>query len=182
MRPHRRVRAAATGIVAILVGACGSTLQVSSHPMPDVAYAELETWDWYPSASLGVHDSRVDTSEVSEIVRQSITRELAARGYRRDSIAPDFLVDYHGKLEQKRVELVVRPYCPGDPEPPLSHREPYCREYEEGMLAIHLLDARGKRIIWSCEARDEVDFTLSAVERRRRVEEAVHQILERFPN
>jgi len=170
------------GIAAILMGACGSTLRVTSQPTPGVAFSALRSWDWYPSASLGLHDSRVDTSEVSTIIRQSIAAELAAKGYRRDSIAPDFFVDYHGTLEQKRVELIVRPYCPGDPEPPLSHQEPYCREYEEGTLVIHLLDARSERVIWSCEARDEVDFTLSAAERRGRVEDAIRQILARFPN
>lgn len=172
MRPQRWVRTAALSVAALFLGACGSTLRVTSQATPGAALSAPQTWDWYPSASLGVHDSRVDTSAVSAVIRDAIAAALAAKGHRRDSTTPDFLVDYHGRLEQKRVELVVRPYCPGDPEPPLAHQEPYCREYEEGVLTIHVLDRRGERLVWSCEARDEVDFTVSVAQRRRRTEEA----------
>ncbi len=59
--------------------------------------------------------------------------------------------------------------------------ETYVREYEEGSLILDVVDAKAKQLVWRGTAEAELSDNPSASDTRQRIDEAVGQVLSRFP-
>ncbi len=119
--------------------------------------------------------------------------ELAARGFRKVSSNPDFLVAYHVSLDKRRSVQTLNNYYgygPGwgygygaayRPGYWAGAPETYVYEYEEGTLIVDIVDPRNKELMWRGSAQDEVHFTSTPEKEETQLKEAVQRMLENFP-
>ena len=75
------------------------------------SFAELETYGWMPNQPRP-GDPRLDNALFDRRVRNAVEKELATKGYRKESTRPDFQVLYHATLEEKVDVTTIYPNYP----------------------------------------------------------------------
>ncbi len=171
----------------LLTALCAcSTLRVSSDYDPAFDFSGFRTWDWLTGTSAGSVDPRLPRGLVEERIRAAVEKHLAARGYPRSgSGTPDFRVGYHAAVEDKvDVRSINRAYGYGPgwgAGRGLMIRDTYVRQYEQGTLILDIVDPRTNVLVWRGSAQAEVYSYATPEQREARIDDAVGQILERFP-
>ena len=125
-------------------------------------------------------------------MRETVDRELAARGFRRvETGAPDFVVSYSAVLQRK----VTRADEEDEATAGYYEREPKDRpritenrgeavevhEYTEGRLILDMIDPESQTLLWRGKASDEVFAKDLRLKRRQRVVAAIDRMLKEFP-
>jgi hypothetical protein len=178
----RARRAAALVAVACALGACAQ-FNVRSRQDPSADFGRLQTYAWLPPGEAAPADQRTLNRIISARIKRAVERELQGRGYRPADQAPDLLLNY-------RLATQVASEIRGDPRRAFSEglwgtwpdsEGFYSDTYDEGALYVAVLDAASKRIIWVGVAGARIIPTLSMEKTEKRVDDAVHQIMERFP-
>ena len=103
----------------------------------------FHTYAWAADNAVPTGDPRLDNNRFfSERVRESVDRELAARGFEKTALgSSDLVVHYHATITQE-IEL-------SGPTDRFEH----CYNcgpsvYDAGTLVVDLVDARTDRLIW----------------------------------
>ena len=187
----RRRLLLAASLVSLPLLAC-ATMRVHSDYEPG-AVGELEqyrAYAWLPEHS---DDSPAPSQNplVGERVRQAVDRELAGRGYRRvEPEQAEFMIGWHASLTNKIEVEEINAYYGYEWDPrfgPLGvggtgYDEPEeIREFAQGTLILDVVDSQADRLVWRGVAYAEINPDTSPAERQKRINEAAHQILERFP-
>lgn len=175
----RGLRLAILGVAACL--ACAS-VRVSVDYDPSEDFSTYRTFTWFPRPKPATGDYRVDNSLIDQRVRAAVERTLAAKGYQKvEDRAPDFYANYHLQIDQKiDVRTVNRGYVDswgyyvGWPETRVT-------QYDEGTLVIDIADARDKQLAWRGAGVGRVRSRPKPEETTRDINEAVAQILAKFP-
>jgi len=187
MRPFRLPVVAAVAAVVLLAG-CRIPVKTDYDPATD--FAQLASFGWLepplreaPGES-EAPDPFVRNTLLDKRVRDAVTRELAARGYRHaaDDETPDFLVRYQVVAKQvTRDRPVVVGGGFGYGRYPFGYGSSVAYgadSYEEGTLILDVIDPETDSIAWRGWAAARTDdgyFDAGRVDRY------VHAILERFP-
>jgi hypothetical protein len=131
---------------------------------------------------------RLDNEILEKRIRTAVDKQLAARGYRRQSTGtPDFRVAYHVALKKKLAVSTMNSYYGYRAGWGWSYGtvaagvESYTYEYEEGSLVIDIIAADTRRLIWRGSAQAEVNRTARPEKKQAQIDEAVAKMLERFP-
>jgi hypothetical protein len=167
------------GVLALgLAGCSGMSISTDFDPAAVPAMAAYRTYSWLEQP--GGKDVRVSNDLVNSRVISAVDREMLANGYERDmSGAPDFLVGYHIDLEGKLdVDTIDSYYGYGYRA---WQTETYVRQYVEGTLILDVVDAESNDLVWRGQAQAEVDAQPDPEARTARINEAVRQILAKFP-
>ncbi|AGC44099.1 putative lipoprotein [Myxococcus stipitatus DSM 14675] len=189
MRLHSRL---APVLFAGLFMACAS-INVSSNYDPS-AVQEIDAYKSYAwAAQPEGGDKRVYNPIMGNQVMQAADAVLQARGYKKVDASenPDFLVGWHGSVQDKMEAETVNNYY-GYPYSPMwdpywggpvvaAAPETYVREYEEGTILLDVVDGKSKQLVWRGKAQSEVNGNASAEKQQKKVTQAVDKILERFP-
>jgi hypothetical protein len=167
------------GIVAVsllagtIVAGC-APIHVNSYAEPGVAF-HFRTYTWAPEDSVSTGDPRLDNNRFfSERVRESVDRELTARGFEKTSGSPDLLLHYHASITQD-IEITAT----------TDHFE-HCQNcgtsvYDAGTLVIDLVDARTARLVWRGWA-EKVDTVIDNQDwMEETIDLAVARIMKRLP-
>jgi len=176
----RLFRLAAVALFAFAVTGC-ATMMVSSHVQRDVDFARYRTYDWGPADALPTGDPRLDNNPFfKDHMQGAVEKHLAARGLELSSTGKaDLLIHYHANVSQRiDVNRVDRQYgyCYGED---CSVR---VMEYEAGTLVLDIVDTRTDRVVWRGWAQDSLEGVIDNQDRMERmINEAVAQMLERFP-
>jgi hypothetical protein len=147
----------------------------------------MRTYAWLPPDQAAPADQRVQDRYFDRRIRADVAKELAAKGYRpaESGEKPDFLLNYRLASEPASV-MRSDPHgywggvwgaswmTGGDAY--------YTDNYDEGALYIAALDPTSKHMVWVGLAQARLVPTMSLERKAKRVDAAVHQILERFPN
>ncbi len=171
----------------LLMVLCGCwTLSVNSDYDPAFDFSGFRTWNWLTGPQAATVDPRLPTGLVEERIRTSLVRHLAARGFQRSaSVKPDFRVGFHAAVEDKvSVQTVNRAagYGPGwGAGRGIVRSDTYVREYAQGTLILDIVDSSTDRLVWRGSAQAEVYSYSTPEQREARIDDAVAQILERFP-
>lgn len=195
-------------ICAFLWLAGCAPMQITSDYDPSVDFTALRTWGWMPRAESD--KKKTENLFVDARARQAVERELEIKGYRRQAGgSADFLIGIQTAVETKRDVVTIHrrpgytpgPYygypaapAPGYP-PPVGYPYPYggyggwggnvqethTYEYDEGTLIIDFIDPKTWNLVWRGSALAEVNRAADPEKKRKRVDEAVRRILERFP-
>jgi hypothetical protein len=176
---HSRRLAAASLIGLIALSGCAQ-FKIRSDYDRSANLRALRTYAWRTDPPLPSGDPRFDNSLVDTRVREAIDRVLAEKGYTKASAAPDFLVGYHAVVRMKTdVAAIDRRYGYSG----LGFGGTYLdvRTYDEGTLLIDIIDPGAKKLLWRGSATGVVLEKASAEKRHRRINEAVSEILEKFP-
>jgi hypothetical protein len=166
-------------VVALAAGAISgcAAMTVRSYTEPAAQFPRYHTFAWAPAEQLATGDPRLDNNPFfQQRLRAKVEDRLAVLGFVK-SETPDLLVHYHANVSQRiDVNGADREYgyC----------EQSACRPYivEAGTLAIDLVDARTRTVVWRGWAEGTVD---GMIDDQRWLEEsvdnAVTQILDRLP-
>jgi hypothetical protein len=177
----RTLRRAGVALALLALAACaGVRVNVDYDPGED--FSTYSTFTWLPAAQGSGADYRTESPLIDARIRAAIERTLTAKGYRKvvDG-SPDFYVAHYLSIEKKiDVYTVNRGYVDywgyG-----ISWPETRARKYEEGTLVVDIADAREAELVWRGAAIGRVRRRPTPEKTTQDVNEAVEQILARFP-
>jgi hypothetical protein len=155
------------GLIAVAIGC--SSYRVSHDYDTGTDLAGLETYDWMPQPP-EAPGSVAGHSLIEGRVKNAVNTRLAAKGVRRDSQNPDFLIVYHVSTKDR---VRVRNYTF------ISDKK--FETYEEGTLVLDFLAPNGKSLLWRGVAERTLDSNPTPEKIDKRINEAVEKILEGFP-
>jgi hypothetical protein len=171
------VRVASVVLLALVMGACATTMRVSSQVARGVDFARYHTYDWGSADDLPTGDPRLDRNPFfQDHLQGAVERQLAAQGFERTaSGTPDLLVHYHASLDRRLdVHDVHRRYghCLGD------ECQAEITTYEAGTLVLDIVDTHTNDVIWRGWAQDSVEGVLDNQDKMaRQINEAVQRML-----
>jgi hypothetical protein len=170
--------------LALVLAAC-SQFQVHSRQDPRVGFSELRTFAWLPKTQAEPADQSVQHRGFDRQIRRDVENELLAKGYTRANDLPeaDFLLNY-------RVSSTPTTGMRGDASlggwggwwvgwP--GWEAHYTENYDQGALYIAALDPKTKHMIWVGVAQARLLPHISYERSLKRIDEAVKQVLEKFP-
>jgi hypothetical protein len=180
-------------VVAVILAGC-STMEISHDYDPKANFAGLKTYEWLKEPQKPTGDPRIDGNTILQNrIHEAVDTELTARGFRKVTSDPDFLVAYHVSLDRRRSVQTLNNYYgygPGwgygygaayRPGYWAGSPETYVYEYEEGTLILDIVDPKNKELMWRGSAQDEVHFKSTPEKDQTQLNEAVHKMLESFP-
>ena len=189
---HRAWQIAALALGLLVVGC--STMEISYDYDPKADFVGLKTYDWLKEPRKPTGDPRIDGNTILEDrIHQAVDSELAARGFKKVTSNPDFLVAYHVSLDRRRSVQTLNSYYgygPGwgygygaayRPGYWAGAPETYVYEYEEGTLILDVVNPENKALMWRGSAQDEVSFKSTPEKDQAQLNEAVRKMLEHFP-
>jgi len=186
-------RAASAVLVLSLLGGCVTAPRLSLHTEVDnsVDFSQYQTFGF--ASPLGTDRGGYQTS-VSQQLSAAAQKQLEARGLRFDAKAPQLLINFNGRLNDKlRVTTTSMPdfnmslrrdyygYRTGLYSPWPSYRdETIVTPYQEGTLNVDLADATQKRLVWEAVVSGRVTAqTLSQLQPT--LEAAVTEAFSKLP-
>ena len=163
-----------------LISACSTIQGVEYDYNEEADFSRYKTYDWMPVPTKAKMDELV-----VERVKKAVTAELGARGLKKDSQNPDFLIAGHLGKEDK-VEIEDWGY--GYYGPRRVHRGSVragggisTYHYEEGTLILDFVDAGSKKLVWRGSAKARVQNVDSPEKSEALIKEAVQKILQKYP-
>jgi hypothetical protein len=154
------------------------------------SFAGLKTWAWDPTSKGEVRLATTAAANperlrerVEPILLPAIEREMVGRGFSPSTESPDVYVSYWvlvtvGQSSQQMGQFI------GIPEwglPPIRGATTAIRAYPVGTLLIDATAPSRRAVVWRGSAQAEIDLDRPDEERRTRLVDAVHRILEKFP-
>jgi hypothetical protein len=160
MASHLRAAALGCAALAVWLG-CAAGLPVARHFDPIEQFPAHAAWRWDAARNQLPQDERLAAIGLGPLVEQTVSAELAARGYREAGAdPPDYLVSYQLRFSpQMRVE----------------------RSFTMGSLSLSLHSAKHGGQVWVAFVQTEVDVNRTPAERSDRLREVVRHMLEDFP-
>jgi hypothetical protein len=171
----RRHCIVAVSLFAGVIAAGCAPMHVHSYAAPRVAF-HFRTYAWAAEDAVPTGDPRLDNNRFfSERVRNSVDRELAARGFEKaEAGTPDLLLHYHASITQE-IEIHAN-----------TDRFEHCLNcgtsvYDAGTLIIDLVDAHTSQLIWRGWA-EKVDPVIDNQDwMEETIDLTVAQIMKRLP-
>ena len=161
--------------LAFSLNAC-SPLVVKHDFDPDADFAAYRSFAWLPDPPA---DPDADPPHRSPLlgkdVRRAVNRTLDELGLQKDLDAPDLLVAYHSRLRRRRdVDVYTYGYW--------APRAEDVDQYHEDVLILDFVDRRTNRLVWRGWSVETFDpYAPDSRRQRRRVAQAVEEILKRYP-
>ena len=147
-----RLRSGLTLFVALLLGGCASPPpQPESMRDPGANWASYATYGWAPSP--GVSGTDQPLLMLDQTIRRAIATELQRRGYVEAAENPDLRFAYETASAEKvesnpvRVGIGVGSWG-GNVGGSVNVGSPSVRNYREGTLVIHAIDAARNAEVW----------------------------------
>jgi hypothetical protein len=165
------------GIILVLAAAngCWSHIEVAAQHDPGVDFRAYRTYAWM---SRSRSDAVEPTDELVLVVRASVDHELNARGFRLGNTGvPDLLVGFGVRFRNRTTDSFTEYYAYRLSGGEDSPHDAYMYGYEEGTLAVDIIDAHTRQPLWHATVTAVVGDEPSA----ERVRDAVHAMFERLP-
>ena len=178
-----RVRGVFLFLFAALAAISCSQITVTSDYDPATNFSTYKTYDWIPTPQKPGGDLRLETPFLATRIREAVDAQMETRGYRkRESEPPDLLIAYHVAIQGKLdISTVPATYGYGYRGVRAGASTTTVRPYEEGTLVLDMIDGPSKQLIWRGAAQAEIKENATPEERQKRINEAVHKLLEQFP-
>jgi hypothetical protein len=177
------LRVASGLIAALLVAACGGTVNVATQAAPNANFAGRSTFRIMPvprradGAALAADDPMLDNSITNQALREEVRRSLEARGYRPASgAAPDFTVAIYAAAKEA---LDVRTYDYGYTWRGWPREYTEATPYERGTVVIDAVDPSTHQLLWRGRGQAAVSSDPNAFVRD--AEKEVDAIVRKFP-
>jgi len=175
--------------------AAGSFLLLSCAPMPvkivndkNFEFTTFHNFDVLPNDQDDLQTLKMSKSEFDQIVRDTITEELAGKGYHDNRETPDFLVAYYFVDDAKTDVYIVNRYYGNlgysSPATGSSTRDSQNLQetiHAQGILIIDLIDVKSKQRIWQGYLTSRFDISQSEDTYIRRLRNAVIKIISFVP-
>ena len=172
----------ALSLVILALAGC-ARVSVTTDYDRSANFSGLRTYTWRPGKQQGTGDPRIDSTLLDARMRAAVDRVLAAKGYQKAApeATPDFLVGYHAVVRQKTSIQTINTWYGYRVGARGGWPETYTHDYDEGTLLIDIIDPKTNQLLWRGTGTAVVDPTASPEKRERRINDAVDQILAKFP-
>jgi hypothetical protein len=182
-------------MASLWIGCSG--IRVNSDWNPEADFSKLHSWNWSPISFKKSGNPTIDGDTIfANRVRTAVERELAAKGFRKvDDVNPDFQLAFFLVVEDKlSVTTINNHYGYGPGWGPHygygtgwgygaggvgSHTT--VDQYKEGTLVIDISDDDENSLIWRGSGSTRLSKSPTPEKSNAKVDEAVKQILSRFP-
>lgn len=161
-------------LLLLLAAGCSAIYDVSYDYDREADLTQLGSYDWLPIPK----EVEADDLVVGR-VKRAVNEEMAAKGIRKTTTAPDFLIAMHAGSEEK---VTQRDW--GYTYSSYWHRgggRSRTFRYQEGTLVLDFVDAGTNQLIWRGQAKGFVDRNSKPKKEDKLVDEAVRKILKNFP-
>lgn len=160
MRPT--LQAAGLLVLLCTLAACATSSAPGheSQKDPGTDLAAYRSFAWQPALGEGAGDQ--PTRLLDGRIRDAVHAELTGRGYVEDAASPGFLVTYETTLKDKvkssplRIGIGMGGFS-GNVGGSVNVGTPSVKNYQEGTLVIHAIDAATRREVWYGTVSGEVD-------------------------
>jgi hypothetical protein len=153
LRPLRRTAAATVVALGIALAAACAAPPPAPESMrdPDADFAAYRTYGWAPAG--GVSDADAPLQLLDRNIREAIAEQMKRRGYVESQQSPDLRIAYEtasaDKVENSPVRVGVGVGSwGGNFGGSVNVGSPSVRNYREGTLVIHAIDADRNAEVW----------------------------------
>lgn len=172
------------GMVAVCVAACATRPEIRTDSDPSVDLANYQTFGFFDKLAT---DRGSYGTILTERLKDSTRRELEQRGYQYVTSNPQLLVNFNVNVQYKQsVESTPAPggyyayrggmygMWAGYPQ------DIYTVDYKEGTLAIDLVDASKRQLVWQGVAQGRISH--DAMENPGpAIDQVVTEVFDRYP-
>lgn len=169
MRGH--VHVCRLALLSTAIGCSG--LQVETEHDPNASFDDLRSYAWVEEESAG---RRTVRAESERRIVDAVERELAEKGFVKAAADPDFLVGFVVIVESGADERTIYP----DEKIGYVSGRTTIRTYQEGTLLLYVANPEDGQGIWQGAATETFEHPDQETINRR-IDEAVHELLARFP-
>jgi len=170
-------------LLALVFTGC-SKFKIRSASDPNADFSRLHTWAWLPLSDAEPADQRVLDRLIDARIRSDVAKELASKGYSEVAgVQPDFLLNYRVGREVGSENARVSRGGYGSAVGWWGGwgTSSWETSYDEGTLFLGVINAQTRQSMWVGAAETRLVRTLSDDRVRKKIDDAVHQILENFP-
>jgi hypothetical protein len=161
-----------------------SPISYQSYVSPWAEFERYKTWDWVSAMVDGADETRAANPELRRAMQEGVARQMSIRGYKRTSVAPDIVVNYHyatTTIDKDYVKKMYNgTYYPEyrmDFEGPRSARN----RWEEGFLVVFIFETASRRMIWRGSAQAEVTNEAPVEESEKRLKKVLKWMFTSLP-
>lgn len=156
-----------------------SRLNVESQFNPDANYGTYKTYGW---VDYGTTVILIEDGTTRSRVVKAVEAAMESRGLKKDPVAPDLLIGYHGAVEQKLDAVTLQSQYGESGYQMESGPNDKVDSWDVGTLMLMVFDAKDGTMLWKATAQAELDERrVSQSEQRERIELAVQKMIETLP-
>jgi len=155
------------------------------------SFTGLRTWTWRPDGKGDVRlavSSRDDpaavAARVDPVIIPAVEKEMTARGFTRAADGADLYVHYYALATVKQSAQIQGQFLPATTEwglPPFAATTSSLEIYPVGTLLIDVTSTAAGKIVWRGAAQRTINLERPDDERRKVLEQAIRDLLRRFP-
>jgi hypothetical protein len=170
------------GVVFLMQAGCSS---VSTHYDYDTQadFSKLKTFAWMPRETTGAggnaQQAQADNSLFDKRLKAAVNNNLETKGYTIDTTEPDFVIIYHTGVQDK-VNVTNWGYTYGPYWGPWGESVDVT-QYTEGTLILDFVDYVTKSIVWRGTAQKALSGNVKPEDAEKNLQNAVDQLLAKFP-
>jgi hypothetical protein len=152
-------------------------------------FRPVRTWAWHPDGAGQVIASRTQNDDpdaikalAEPIIVSGVNAEMPKRGLSRSENAPDLQLRYYLLLSVGSSAQTVGQFLPSVAQwglPPFAPATSSLEIIERGSLVLDL--SAKSNVVWRGIAEAKIEMGLEQDKRRKLLEEAVREILKRYP-
>ncbi|GAB2613154.1 DUF4136 domain-containing protein [Novilysobacter erysipheiresistens] len=184
--PGTILRALCALLALLTLASCALGPRVRTDADPAADFSRYATYAFYEPLAM---EQSGYTNYLSDRIKQSVRREMEARGYRFDPEDPDLLVNFQGVIRERSdvysiprsdVHYFYSYRAQRYFAVPVWYDEARVSQYTEGTLTVDLVDAERNHLVWTGDAIGRVTQR-SPQERAAAADEAIAAIFREFP-
>lgn len=169
-------------LAVVMFAGCAGPRVVSSESPAGANLSAYKTFDFYKVSASG--DTLPDKfHQRTRLIEDAISSELAQRGYSKDSVHPDMLVNIgivvNEKLQTRTTDFREAPVYIGQRNYHWKSEEKVVGRYRLGTATVDLVDAKSNKLIWKAVVEDVVPEKESKVPAS--IQKGIHEMFTRFP-
>jgi len=169
----------------VLMGGCGSSIQVVSDHDPTIDFSSYQTYQWMPE----IEQAQIQLGFIEREIKRSIDMELGQRSMRQVSSNPDVYVVFHASIEERITGATIDRFGYGYGGYWGRGRwgtyggtaQVRVESYLEGTLIVDIIDASKKELVWRSIATGAVQHPDDPQRARENVPGVVAQAMEDYP-
>lgn len=175
--------------IAVAVQALPAAVKTRSDFDKMFDFRQVRTWAWHPDGAGQVIASRTQNDDpeaikalAEPIIMSGVDAEMPRRGLTRSASAPDLQLRYYLLLSIGQSAQSVGQFLPSTVQwgiPPFAPATSSLEIVERGSLVLDLSAKSG--LVWRGIAEAKIEMGLEQDKRRKLLEEAVREILKRYP-
>jgi len=189
--PSLILAVAAGGLTATMGRLEAATTDITLEYDKKFTFTGLKTWSWHPEgkgkvllALTAENDPQRVADRVDPVIIPALERELGARGLTLAAANPDFYVHYYVLGTLQNSSQVAGQFLPATPEwgiPPFLASTTATRTYPMGTLIVDVTSTAQQRLVWRGTAARKIQIDRPDAERRKVLDDAVRELVKKFP-